>query len=75
MKNKLMSIEDKLLLKKRGVVESVGSILKESLNLEHSRHRSYTGFFTHIISTLIAYAFRQKKPSILAKKSTIPLAA
>lgn len=64
MKNKLMDYDDRMLLKKRGVIESVGSILKESLSLEHSRHRSITGFFSHVISSLTAYAFREKKPSI-----------
>ena len=75
MKNRLLSVEEKLLLRKRGVVESVGSILKESLNLEHSRHRSLGGFFGHIITTLIAYNFREKKPSILTKDLIMPLIA
>jgi len=75
MKNKFMNFDDKILLKKRGVVESVGSILKESLSLEHSRHRSYSGFFAHIMSSLIAYAFREKKPSISTKNLTMQLPA
>ena len=65
MKNKLLLLEDKLLLQKRGLIESVGGILKESLSLEHSRHRSILGFFIHIIATLVAYGFREKKPSIM----------
>lgn len=64
MKNKLMPLDDKLLLLKRGVIESVGSILKESLSLEHSRHRSIFGFFCHVFSTIINYNFREKKPNI-----------
>jgi len=40
MKNKLMDINDKLMLRKRGVIESVGAILKEKLDIEHTRHRS-----------------------------------
>jgi hypothetical protein len=64
MKNKLMSLTDRLFLKKRGLIESVGSILKECLGLEHSRHRSVIGFFVHVFSTLAAYHFRPKKPSI-----------
>lgn len=73
MKNKLMPLEDKILLRKRGVIESVGGILKESLSLEHSRHRSILGFFCHIISTLIAYNFRENKPSIASNFDSIPL--
>jgi len=64
MKNKLMDIEDKLLLKKRGLIESVGNVLKERLSLEHARHRSITGFLCHIFSTIICYDFRPEKPSI-----------
>jgi Transposase DDE domain len=71
MKNKLMPLEDKILLRKRGVIESVGSILKESLSLEHSRHRSSLGFFCHILATIIAYNFRQNKPSIACKPDDI----
>ena len=64
MKNKLMDLQDKLMLKKRGLIESVGSILKEFLSLEHSRHRSFTGFLSHVFSTIAAYFFKPKKPSI-----------
>ncbi len=64
MKNKLISIEDKLLLGKRGIIESVGNILKNKFNLEHTRHRSKIGFFNNIFSTLIAYAFKSSKPAI-----------
>ena len=64
MKNKLMLTEDKLLLRKRGLIESVGSILKQSLSLEHSRHRSAFGFFCHVLATIIAYNFRENKPSL-----------
>jgi len=67
MENKLLSIQDKLLLRKRGTIESVGSILKESESLEHTRHRSLSGFFAHVIATLVAYSFRQNKPSIIDK--------
>lgn len=51
-------------LKKRSVIESVNSILKEQLSLEHSRHRSIKGFLKHILSTLISYQLREKKPKI-----------
>jgi hypothetical protein len=65
MKNKLMPLEDKKMLKKRGVIESVGNILKAALSLEHSRHRSAHGFFGHVFSTIIAYSLRREKPSIM----------
>lgn len=69
MKNKLMPIEDKLFLRKRGLIETVIGILKEEFSMEHSRHRSIWGFFSHIFSTLAAYAFKAKKPSLKRKIS------
>jgi hypothetical protein len=70
MKNKLLAVEDKLLLRKRGVIESVGSILKESASIEHTRHRSLSGFLSYVLAALVAYGFREKKPSI-AKNSKV----
>jgi hypothetical protein len=67
MKNKLMDIKDKIMLKKRGVVESVGAVLKEDLNIEHSRYRSPTSLITNVLAALTAYGFRKKKPSIYKK--------
>lgn len=64
MQNKLMDITDKLLLRKRGIVESVGDILKEHLHMEHTRHRSTWAFFLHIFTSLVAYQIRDKKPKI-----------
>lgn len=64
MKNKLMELDDKLALRRRGVIESVGDVLKEHLGLEHTRHRSIWGFFLNIFGTLIAYQMREKKPNI-----------
>lgn len=64
MKNQLLTIEDKMLLKKRGIVESVINLLKNFFNLEHTRHRSVLGFFANIFSCIAAYAFHSTKPSL-----------
>jgi hypothetical protein len=64
MKPRLMSFDDKTLLQKRGISESIIGILKCSLGLEHSRHRSPLAFIVHVASTIIAYFFRPNKPSI-----------
>jgi len=64
MKNKLMPLFDKILLRKRSIVETVFGILKSDFNLEHSRHRSVAGFFVHIFSALAAYSLRPEKPYI-----------
>ena len=64
MKNKLMDIWNKIMLRKRGVIESVGAVLKEDYNIEHSRYRTPITLFINVFTTLIAYSFRQNKPSI-----------
>ena len=67
MKEKFISAEDKLFLKNRGLVETVIGLLKESFSMEHSRHRSTWGFFSNTFSSLVAYAFKDKKPCIKRK--------
>ena len=64
MKNTLMELKDKILLRKRSVIETVNDELKNICQIEHSRHRSFGNFITNMISGLIAYSFFPKKPSI-----------
>ncbi len=64
MKNKLMDIMDKLLLRKRSIVETVNDELKNYCQIEHSRHRSPANFLANLIAGLIAYSFLPKKPSL-----------
>ena len=64
MKNSLMHIYDKIMLRKRAVVESVNDILKNQCQIEHTRHRSFDNFITNLISGLIAYSFYPSKPNI-----------
>ena len=64
MKNSLMSLSDKILLRKRSVIETVNDELKNICQIEHSRHRSFGNFLTNLISGLIAYSFLPKKPAI-----------
>ena len=58
-----MVMDEKLLLKKRGIIESVVNKLKNELMLQHTRHRSVINFFVNILSALAAYTFINK-PSI-----------
>jgi hypothetical protein len=71
MKNKLFDAFDKFLLGKRGIIESVGNVLKNVFRLEHSRHRSPKNFLAHIVTTVVAYCFKPTKPSIAAKVSAL----
>lgn len=64
MNNRLMTMLDKQLLRKRAIIESVIEQLKHISQIEHSRHRSPTNFVVNLLSGLIAYCHRDKKPSI-----------
>jgi len=64
MKNSLMHIKDKILLKKRALIETVNDELKNICQVEHTRHRSFDNFITNLLSGLIAYSFFPKKPSL-----------
>ena len=64
MKNRLMSIMDKLLLRKRAVIEAVSDQLKNISQIEHSRHRSIFNFMVNLVAALITYTHQPKKPSI-----------
>jgi hypothetical protein len=61
MKNYLMNMGDKINLRKRSLIESVFNVLKNRMNLEHTRHRSPTNFLVHIISCIISYTLKPAK--------------
>jgi transposase len=64
-KNRLpMPLMDRILLRKRAIVESVIDQLKNISQIEHSRHRSVTSFLVNLLCGLIAYAHQPKKPSL-----------
>jgi hypothetical protein len=64
MKSKALSNEEKLLLRKRSVIETVNDELKNICQVEHTRHRSISGFLLNIMGAIAAYSFFPKKPSI-----------
>jgi len=64
MKNRLVSMFDKLMLRKRAIIESVIDQLKNISQIEHSRHRSVANCFVNLLAGLIAYTYREKKPSL-----------
>lgn len=64
MKNHLMKIKDKLLSRKRSIIETIIDQLKNISQIEHSRHRSVVNAMVNIISGLIAYCHQPKKPSL-----------
>lgn len=64
MKARVVNVYDKLLLRKRAVIESINDQLKNISQIEHSRHRSPNNFLVNLFSGLIAYCFKEKKPSV-----------
>ena len=64
MKNALMLLQDRIMLRKRALIESVNDELKNMCQIEHTRHRSFDNFVINILSALAAYSFFPKKPSI-----------
>ena len=64
MKNTLMELKDKILLRKRSIIETINDELKNICQIEHSRHRSFENFITNLVAGLIAYSFFPKKPAI-----------
>ena len=67
MKNYLINLADKKLLRKRFCIETIFGFLKNSMNLEHTRHRSPVNFLDNLIAALTAYSLTKGKP----KKLTI----
>jgi Transposase DDE domain len=64
MKNKLMPVLDKLLLRKRALIECVNDQLKNVSQIEHSRHPSATNGIVNMVAAVVAYTFPPKKPSL-----------
>lgn len=65
MKNRLLLMRDKIMLRKRYVVECINHLLKDKVNLVHSRHRQLRNFIINFCSTLMAYSFFDNKPKAL----------
>jgi hypothetical protein len=64
MKPRLMRVWDRLLLRKRFLIETVNDQLKNVSQIEHSRHRSLTGCMVNLVGALLAYTLQPKKPSL-----------
>lgn len=51
-----MDLNEKILLRKRNIIQTVFDYFKNKMDLEHTRHKSTINALVHIISTLVAYA-------------------
>jgi len=64
MKKKALKFMDKVYLRKIAIIESINDVLKNTCQIEHSRHRSFDNFLGNLIAGLTAYSFFDSKPSI-----------
>jgi len=69
MKGALMSVSDKLLLRKRAIIETVNDELKNIAQVEHSRHRCFDNFIVNMLGAIAAYCMFPKKPCINVQRT------
>ncbi len=69
MKGALMNVSDRLLLRKRAIIETVNDELKNIAQVEHSRHRSFDNFIVNILGAIAAYCMFPKKPCINVQRT------
>ncbi len=70
MANKLMDLQEKILLRKRSLIETINDQLKNVCQIEHTQHRSPANFLVHLMAGLAAYAKQPKKPSLRFDEAT-----
>ena len=73
MKNVLMPAFDRIMLKKRFIVETINGQLKALSQIDHSRHRSKTNFLVNLVAALAAYQLKPKKPRIRFNRNQLTL--
>jgi len=71
MHNKLMPLADKLLLRKRAIIETINDQLKNIQQVEHSRHRSLVNAMVNVLAALVAYTHQPCKPSLNLAKNEL----
>jgi hypothetical protein len=69
MKGALMSVSDRLLLRKRAIIETVNDELKNIAQVEHSRHRCFDNFIVNMLGAIAAYCCFPKKPCINVQRT------
>ncbi len=63
-----MGMRDKILLRKRSVIETINDQLKNIAQTEHLRHRSFDNFLTDLVVSFIAHSFQEKKSKLNLKQ-------
>ena len=73
MKPQIMPLSDRLLLRKRFIIETINDQLKNISQIEHTRHRSINNFVVNLIAGLIAYCHQPNKPAIQFESKQLKL--
>jgi N-glycosylase/DNA lyase len=74
MKPRVLKAFDKLLLRKRSIIETINDQLKNISNIEHSRHRFLTKYMINVVAGLVSYRYQEKKPSLkIQRDDLLPL--
>ncbi|HEY9654627.1 MAG TPA: transposase, partial [Crinalium sp.] len=72
MKNRLVKLIDKILLRKRALIESINDQFKNICQLEHSRHRRWFNFLVNLLAGVIASTYQEKKTSLELECKGLP---
>ncbi len=65
MKNGLMEIHDRIMLRKKSIIETVNDMFKNVAQIVHARHRNYLKLHCQPSGGgMAAYSFYDKKPGI-----------
>ena len=73
MHNQLMPMVDKLLLRKRALIESINDQIKNIQQIEHTRHRSVVNAMVNVLAALVAYTYQPRKPSLNLSQNDLKL--
>lgn len=68
MKPQLMTQNDSVTLKKRGLIESAFNVMKNTMHLEHSRHRSVLNFMINTVGVVIGFSLKHLKCRDIERK-------
>lgn len=69
MQGAIMSVHDRILLRKRVIIETVNDELKNIAQVEHSRHRCFDNFIVNLLGAIAAYCLFPQKTCINVQRT------
>lgn len=73
LRNKLLPLSDKLLLRKRALLETINDQLKNISQIEPTRQRSVINSRVNLLAGWVAYTHQPKKPSLNLSQNQLKL--